>query len=44
MSLRSILILSPRRGLGFLSGLFTPGFPIKILCAHLICVSRLQIA
>jgi hypothetical protein len=43
MSLRSILILSPRIGLSFLSGLFTSGFPTKILCALLIRVSRSQI-
>jgi hypothetical protein len=42
--LRSILILSPRIGLSFLSGVFTPWFLTKILCALLIRVSRSQIA
>jgi hypothetical protein len=41
--LRSILILSPRVGWSFLSGLFTPGFLTKILCVLLIRVSRSQI-
>lgn len=38
--LRSILILSPRGGLSFVSGLLTLGFLTKIVCALLIRVSK----